>query len=130
MLMNTKLAAYIIFCLCLLAIYQTIKLFRKDVLTVRLLLLWVTIWISIAVLSLFPSLLDFFRQHVNMGDRPFFVTTGAIMVLFVMIFYLSSALASTRKNIVKLTREVAVLQYKTKKLVQKTRSSDQDEYRD
>jgi len=122
--MNTKVAAYLILILSLFAILRTIKLFRRDVLTIRLLLLWISIWISIGFFALFPSLLDFLRQYINMGDRPFFITTGAIIVLFVFIFYISSTVSSAKKQIVKLTREIAVLNYKTKVLLENAEHND------
>jgi len=122
--MNTKVAAYLILILSLFAILRTIKLFRRDVLTIRLLLLWISIWISIGFFALFPSLLDFLRQYINMGDRPFFITTGAIIVLFVFIFYISSTVSSAKKQIVKLTREIAVLNYKTKALLENAEHND------
>jgi hypothetical protein len=122
--MSAKLAAYIIVIVCLVAIFRTITLFRRDVLTVRLLLLWISIWISIGFFALFPSLLDFIRRYVNMGDRPFFITTGAIMVLFVFMFYMSSAISSGKREIVKLSREIALLHYKIEALIENSKGND------
>lgn len=124
--MNTKVAAYLILILSLIAIFRTIKLFRRDILTQRLLLLWISIWISIGFFALFPSFLDLLREYVNMGDRPFFLSTGAIIVLFIFIFYISSAVSSAKKQIVKLTREIAVLNYKTKALLKNAEHNDQE----
>ena len=61
-----------------------------------------------------------------MGDRPFFITTGAIIVLFIFIFYISSTVSSAKKQIVKLTREIAVLNYKTKALLENAEHNDQE----
>jgi hypothetical protein len=115
--MSTKLAAYIITLLAIFAILQTIKLFRKDLLSTRLLFLWLLIWLFIGFFALFPSLLDSLRNFVNMGDRLFFITTGAILILFIFSFYTSSSISSTDKKIIKLTREIAILNYKIDKLI-------------
>ena len=124
--MSTKIAAYIITLLAIFAILQTIKLFRKDLLSTRLLFLWLLIWLFIGFFALFPSLLDSLRNFVNMGDRLFFITTGAILILFIFSFYTSSSLSSTDKKIIKLTREIAILNYKIDKLID-DRNKKQDE---
>lgn len=124
--MSTKLAAYIITLLAIFAILQTIKLFRKDLLSTRLLFLWLLIWLFIGFFALFPSFLDSLRDFVNMGNRLFFITTGAILILFIFSFYTSSSISSTDKKIIKLTREIAILNYKIDKLID-DRNKKQDE---
>ena len=53
---------------------------------------------------------------VRMGNRLFFLTTGAIMILYVMMFYVSSNATSNARRICKLTQAVAILNYELEKI--------------
>jgi hypothetical protein len=74
--------------------------------------MWSFIWLAIGVFALFPALLDKLMRLVNMGDRSFFLTTGAILILFMIIFYISSSMSRMNRKISKLIREIAILNYK------------------
>ena len=109
--MNTKLAAFLIAILALLAVLNTIRSFKRNRLSARLLFMWLFIWVCIGFFSLFPSPLKVLMSWVGMGNKLFFLTTGAIILLYVVIFYVSSSLSNMRLSIARLTQELALLRY-------------------
>jgi len=110
--MNPKLGAFIIAIFAILAIVRTVQIFRRNKLSTRLLLMWLSIWFAIGFFALFPSVLDKLRKFFNMGYRPFFITTAAILLLYVIIFYVTSGMSRINRKISKLTQEIAILNYK------------------
>ena len=115
--MSTKLASFLISIFAVFAIVITIRTFRKNRLSTRLFLMWLFIWSAIGFFALFPSLLDALMQVVNIGYRPFFLSTGAILILYVIIFYISSNVSSTNRKISKLVQEIAILNHKLENLI-------------
>lgn len=110
--MNTKLGAFIIAALMIWAIIKTIKTFKKGKLTTRLLFMWTGIWFAIGFFALFPHYLDYIMKYLNFGNRLFFITTGAILLLFIIIFYLSANIARLNQKVSRLAQEVALLKNK------------------
>ena len=114
--MNTKLGAYVIAILATLAVMKTVRIYRENRLSTRLFLMWLIIWFIIGFASLFPSTLDTLMRLANMGNRIFFLTTGAILILYMIIFYITSNISRTNRKISKLVQEIAILEYKLKYL--------------
>ena len=110
--MNTKIAAFIIAFLAIFSIVATIRMFKKDKLSTRLLLMWLFIWFAIGFFALFPFTLNKLMKMINMGNRMFFLTSGSILILYLIIFYISSNLSKMNRHISKLTQEIALLNYK------------------
>ena len=113
--MNLKLGAIIIAISALLAIFLTIRIFRKNRLSTRFFLIWLFIWFSIGFFALFPSVLDKLMKLANMGNRLFFLTSGAILILYIMIFYLTSTLSRMNRKISRLTIEIALINFNLEK---------------
>lgn len=109
--MNTKIAAFVIVGASVYGITKTINSYRKDDISTRILFLWVFLWSGIGAFALFPSMLDAIMKLVNMGDRLFFLTTWAILILFVIVFYVTSNISKSNRKISKLTQEIALLKY-------------------
>lgn len=109
--MNTKIAAFVIVGASVYGITKIISSYRKDDISTRILFLWVFLWSGIGVFALFPSMLDAIMKLVNMGDRLFFLTTWAILILFVIVFYVTSNISKSNRKISKLTQEIALLKY-------------------
>jgi putative solute:sodium symporter small subunit len=109
--MNVKLAAFIILFLSIMGMASTVRIYRKDKLSTRLFAMWMVIWFAIGFFSLFPSALDRLRLLVNMGDRLFFLTTGAILLLYIIIFYVTSNLSKMSRKLNKLAQEIAILNH-------------------
>lgn len=119
--MNTKIAAFIIAILSIFAIYLTIKTFKRDKLSTQLFLMWLFLWSAIGLFALFPSLLDSLMKFVKMGNRLFFLTTAAILILYVIIFYVSSTLSRMKIALSKLVQEISIL---NSKLEEKTQAEN------
>ncbi len=109
--MNTKIAAFIIVGASVYGITKIISSYRKDDISTRIMFLWILLWSGIGVFALFPSMLDSIMKLVNMGDRLFFLTTWAILILFVIVFYITSNISKSNRKISKLTQEIALLKY-------------------
>lgn len=114
--MNTKLGAFFIVAFAIIIMAKTVEMFRKDKLSTRLFILWLLTWFAVGFFALFPSMLDKIMKFLNMGDRPFFITIAAILVLYMMIFYITSNIARANRRISKLVQETAILEYKLKNL--------------
>lgn len=110
--MNLKLGAFIIVFVSLFSLYKTFSNFKRNKLTTRLLAMWSVIWLSIAFFALFPQFLDSIMGFFNMGNRLFFLTSGAIIILFVIIFYLTSTISRMNKKLSTLAQEVSILNFK------------------
>ena len=122
--MNLKLGAFIIALLALYGICMAIRMFKRDKLTTRLLFMWLLLWFTIGFFALFPSLLDRLMHLANMGNRLFFVTVGAIVILYVILFYVTSNLSNANRKISKLVQQISILNYK---LEDKTKNNRQRE---
>ena len=77
--------------------------------------MWLFIWFVIGFFALFPFLLDRLMRFANMGNRLFFLTTGAILLLYIIIFYITSNMAKMNKKISDLVQEIAILNYGIRK---------------
>ncbi len=124
-IMNTKIAAFIIVGASVYGITKIISSYRKDDISTRIMFLWILLWSGIGVFALFPSMLDAIMKLVNMGDRLFFLTTWAILILFVIVFYVTSNISKSNRKISKLTQEIALLKYQQK--AGKTRTCNDEE---
>ena len=92
--MNTKLAAFAIFFLCLIVVAIIIRDFRRNKLSTRIFFMWLVIWLNIGIFALFPSLLDSVANFLNIGIRMNLIMMSAIFLLVVIIFYISSSVAT------------------------------------
>ena len=109
--MNLKVGAYVIAIIAAFGFVNTLRMFKRDRLTARLLLMWLAVWFSIGFFALFPSLLDRLMRLAQMGDRPFFLTTGAIVLLYILMFYISSAVSRMNAKIGKLAQQIAIMKH-------------------
>lgn len=125
--MNMKLGAILILLLALGAIIQTIKNFRENKLTTRLLFMWLMIWTAIGFFACFPHFLDYLMKYLNFGNRLFFLTMGAILILYIIIFYLSANIAKLNQKVNKLIQEIAILKFRHE---EQLKTGISNEYRD
>ncbi len=114
--MTTKLALHLITILSIIAIYFTFNLYRKNQLSTRMLFLWMVLWVSMGIFSVFPGWLDYIRAIIEMKNRLAFLFVFSIVMLFVMSFYFSSKLDMAQNKIMKLTQELSLLRYELEQL--------------
>jgi len=117
----------LILLLALGAIIQTIKNFRENKLTTRLLFMWLMIWTAIGFFACFPHFLDYLMKYLNFGNRLFFLTMGAILILYIIIFYLSANIAKLNQKVNKLIQEIAILKFRHE---EQLKTGISNEYRD
>ena len=60
-------------------------------------------------LSSVPFLLDQVMELATMKKRPFFLTTGAILILFVTIFTATAQISQLKRRVPRLTQELSAL---------------------
>jgi hypothetical protein len=120
--MNTRVGAIAIFFFSILAILLTIKLFKKDRLSTRLLFFWFAIWFSIGFFALFPQLLDYLKNYLNIGNRVFFLTWSGILILFIVIFFLTSHMTRMSRKMAHMAQEIALLNFKLEEFENKINS--------
>jgi hypothetical protein len=114
-----RLVGVVVFALSVFAIIVTVRLFKRDRLSARLLFMWVALWCAIGFFALYPHLLDVLMGVVRMGNRMFFLTTTAILILYAMIFHITSSQARTDKTLTKLAREMALMNHRLEELKDK-----------
>jgi len=116
---NDKLGALVIAIFAIGAILVTVRIYRKNRFSTRLFFMWLFIWLIVGFLALFPSVLDKLMALANMGNRMFFITSAAILFLFILIFYLSANVSKMNRRISKLVQNIAILDYKLEKIQKK-----------
>ena len=94
------------------AIYRTVIQIKKEDIGLRSGMIWIAIWGSICVLGIFPDVLNVAMGMVQMRNRMFFILIIAVFILFALVFNQATQLDKMDRNIRRLVREVALLNYK------------------
>jgi len=110
--MNTKLAAFIISFTAVVLIITTTHAYRRNRLSTRIFFMWLFIWSSIGFFALFPSLVDKVMELAHMTIRMNFILMSAILLIFIIIFYISSKTAVLARKVSKLSQDIAILNYR------------------
>lgn len=110
--MNIRISGLVICFFALAAVIYTIKKFKQDRLSLPLMFFWSGAWFAIGFFALFPNLLDYLMRFVNMGNRMFFLNVTAILILFAIIFYLTTVISRMNRKLVNMVREIALLRFK------------------
>jgi hypothetical protein len=113
---NPKIGAWVIFGLMVIANYITVKRFKNDKLTVRLLLLWLAIWSSVGFFAIFPQLLDYLKNLFNIGNRIYFLIYIAMIILLLMIFNMASTITRLTRKLMQMAQEIAILNLKLEEM--------------
>ena len=98
-----------------LSIWQICLRIKKNQIGIRSALIWIGLWAGIGFFSLFPELLDTAVRLVQMKTRILFMLLVAVFVLFALVFNYASRMDNMQRNITKLTREIATLNFKLEK---------------
>lgn len=113
--MSFKLISFVVAFLAAVVISVTIRLFMRDRLTVRIFLMWIFLWIIMGFFALFPGALDYLMGMVTMGNRLVFLFVSAIVIVYVVLFYISSHTTEMNRKVSKLAQEIAILNSKFEK---------------
>jgi hypothetical protein len=109
-----KIASAIIIIFFLLLLKATYNLFKQGRLPTRSFVFWSLVWVSSIVFLVFPELLDMIMYAVEMRVRVHFLFLALTMILFAFLLSTSASISEMRQHITKLTREIAILEYKIK----------------
>lgn len=89
------------------ATYLVLRL-RQAAIGYRTALIWIFLWLSIGIFSIFPDLLDLIIGYLQMDERINFVLLSAVFVLLLFVFDLNMRLYQMQHNWQKVVREKAV----------------------
>jgi len=120
--MSAKIASYLILVVACGAIYFTVRLFRRQRLTIGGLLVWTVLWGSMGLFAIYPAALDLIMQLVSMRERLVFLFVGAIVLLYAVSFYVSSRVSEADRKIARLSQEIAILKYRVERGIDADRS--------
>ncbi|MGD2249941.1 MAG: DUF2304 domain-containing protein [Candidatus Methanofastidiosia archaeon] len=85
-------------------------LYRKK-LNLRLLIVWVSLWVLIGFFSAFPQTIDILKNIFSVGYRAYFVFTLAIFTLLLLNFYAFAQISELKKEMTKFAQEFALFRY-------------------
>jgi hypothetical protein len=98
------------------AISHTIYRLKNDRVGIRSAIVWLLLWSSIGFFGLFPNLLDPLMQLAMMKNRMFFIMVVAIVIVYTVIFNLSSQMDKVQRTSARLIQEVSLLRHQLEKL--------------
>jgi hypothetical protein len=113
--MKITIISITFFLISALSIWQIFLRIKKNQIGVRSALIWIGLWAGIGFFSLFPELLDTAVRLVQMKTRILFMLLVSVFVLFALVFNYASRMDNMQRNITKLTREIATLNFKLEK---------------
>jgi hypothetical protein len=106
----------IIFLFASVMLVRLVQRVARDGVAVRSALVWGVIWLSLAVFSIFPDLLNDVIEATGMGNRLFFLLTIAVLVLFALVFHLTSRVDRMHRDVGLTIRELAIANYRIESL--------------
>src|SRR6056297_1508117 len=92
-----------------LAIIYVLQRLRRDAIGIRAAVTWLLLWLAIGFFSLFPTFLDTMMQLAQMENRVLFILLTAVLILFALVFNLSSRLDHQQRDIARLVQELSIL---------------------
>lgn len=101
--------------ICMFAVFSLVRLLRRlarDGMALRSSLVWIITWLSLAVFSIFPDLLNEIVAAAGMENRLFFLLTIAVLVLAALLFNLTSRFDRMHRDIGLAIRELAIANFR------------------
>jgi hypothetical protein len=95
-----------------LALWRTVVNLKREAIGIRSALIWTILWLSIAVFSVFPNLLNKAMRMAQMETRIIFILVIAVFILLALIFNLVSRMETMQRNLSKLVQEIALINSK------------------
>lgn len=100
---------FIVSCL---ALWRTVVNLKHEAIGIRSALIWIGLWLSIGVFSIFPNLLNSLMHIAQMETRIIFILVIAVFILLALIFNLVSRMDTMQRNMSKLVQEIALINSK------------------
>jgi hypothetical protein len=121
---DMKITAFTVL-ICLFAVISLVSLLRRlrrDGLGFRSALIWAVLWLSIAVFSVFPDLLNELMEAAGMENRLFFLLVIAVLVLSALVFNLTSRIDRLSRDVGLAVRELAIIAHRVAGLAAEQRT--------
>lgn len=106
--MKITIIRMLVFLASCLSIWFTLRKYRENALGFRSTLVWVILFFAIAVSSIFPEVPDSVSPVVGMKNRMFFVLLVGILVLYALLFNVTSRLDKIERSMRKLVQDRAL----------------------
>lgn len=94
------------------AVFRTIKKIQRGDIGYRPGLIWMTIWGGACVVGLFPDFINIAMEISGLKNRTVFAIIIAVFVLYALVFQQEARFERMNRDIRKLVREIAILNYK------------------
>jgi len=122
--MSLTVLNYLVFIGSSFAVARTVYNFRTDKSSLRSSILWIFLWTSIGVVSIVPNLLDYILIVVKWQRRLNIALVIAVIILFALLFKLSSQIDRIEREASRSIQESALLNYKIKYKLQEKNNTD------
>lgn len=106
--MKITIIRMLVFLASCLSIWFTLRKYKENALGFRSTLVWVILFFAIALSSIFPEVPDSVSPVLGMKNRMFFVLLVGILVLYALLFNVTSRLDKIERNIRKLVQDRAL----------------------
>jgi|APSaa5957512535_1039671.scaffolds.fasta_scaffold103350_1 hypothetical protein len=90
-------------------IYRIVNKCKHSRIGIRSASMWIIMWGAIGVCSVCPSLLNYFVDISQMGNREFFILLISVLLLFALMFNISSRQEKNQRDIAKIVQELGIL---------------------
>lgn len=118
------------FCISLAFAGTILYLIRKRKLREQYALLWLLLSVVMMVLSLFPSLLDFFARRIHIVYAPSLLYLLSVVAILFILLHLTIAVSSLTHRIIVLTQTLGLQEQKINELTKQLDQKAQVETRD
>ena len=98
----------LVFVASCLSVWFAVRKLRKDSLGVRSTAIWIGLFSAIAIASVFPEMFNYIEPLTGMKNRMFLVLLVGILILYAMLFNITSRIEKLERNIRKLVQERAI----------------------
>lgn len=92
-------------------IWSILRKIKLESIGIRSAIIWIFLWVSIGVGSIFPSLTYGLVELAQMSNSLYFILVAAVFILFALLFNLTSRIDKMKNDMGKIIREIAILQF-------------------
>ncbi|MBI3447145.1 MAG: DUF2304 domain-containing protein [Magnetospirillum sp.] len=102
----------VIAAIALAGLYFVTNRIKKDRLGIGSAMIWLALWASMAIFTLFPALLDMVLPITHLNNRVFLGIFGALVLLFAVQFGQTTRMDALLRDQARLVREMALVNYR------------------
>lgn len=106
------------------SIWRILLRIKRENIGIRSGVIWILVWAGIGLFSIFPELLHTAMRLAQMKNRMYFILILAVFILFALLSNLASRMDNMQRNITKMAREIAKINYTIRS---KDKSDDKEE---